>query len=95
MDAFLRPYYQERIEKYLGKDLIIILTGQRRVGKSYVLRLFAESLSSDSQNNIIFIDKEKHVFDSIKNYVDLNEYIVSHLDTNRHNFILIDEIQDI
>lgn len=95
MDAFLRPYYQERIEKYLGKDLIIILTGQRRVGKSYVLRLFAESLSSDSQNNIIFIDKEKHIFDSIKNYVDLNEYIVSHLDANRHNFILIDEIQDI
>ena len=55
MDAFLRPYYQERIEKYLGKDLIIILTGQRRVGKSYVLRLFGESLLSDSHNNIIFI----------------------------------------
>jgi predicted AAA+ superfamily ATPase len=35
-----RQEYLDKIEKYLGKDTIIILTGQRRVGKSAILRLF-------------------------------------------------------
>ncbi len=34
MGAILRQNYLEKIERYLGKDTIVILTGQRRVGKS-------------------------------------------------------------
>ncbi len=95
MNAIIRQGYLEKIERYLGKDTIIILTGQRRIGKSYLLRLFRDRVGRNEHANIIFIDKEKHEFDGIKNYHDLNAYIDARRDKSKTNFILIDEIQDI
>ena len=95
MNAIIRQSYLEKIERYLGKDTIIILTGQRRIGKSYLLRLFRDRVGRNEHANIIFIDKEKHEFDGIKNYHDLNAYIDARRDKSKTNFILIDEIQDI
>lgn len=95
MNTVLRQRYIDKIEHYLGKDTIIILTGQRRVGKSCVLRLFKEKVEADGGNNIIYINKEKHEFDDIRTYSDLNAYIDAHRDANKMNYILVDEIQDI
>lgn len=95
MKAIQRQHYLDKIERYLGKDTIIILTGQRRVGKSFVLRLFKEKVAANPENNIIYINKEKKDFDSIRNYLDLNAYIDQRRDESRTNYILIDEIQDI
>lgn len=95
MKAIQRQHYLDKIERYLGKDTIIILTGQRRVGKSFVLRLFKEKVAKNPENNIIYINKEKKDFDSIRNYLDLNAYIDLRRDESRTNYILIDEIQDI
>ena len=95
MKAIQRQHYLDKIERYLGKDTIIILTGQRRVGKSFVLRLFKEKVAENPENNIIYINKEKKDFDSIRNYLDLNAYIDQRRDESRTNYILIDEIQDI
>ena len=95
MSAILRQSYLEKIERYLGKDTIIILTGQRRIGKSYILRLFRDKVNKDEHANIIFIDKEKHEFDDIKTYQDLNAYIDARRDKKKTNYILVDEIQDI
>jgi hypothetical protein len=95
MSAILRQSYLEKIERYLGKDTIIILTGQRRIGKSYILRLFRDKVNKDERANIIFIDKEKHEFDEIKTYQDLNAYIDARRDKKKMNYILVDEIQDI
>ena len=95
MSAIPRLSYIEKIERYLGKDTIIILTGQRRVGKSYILRLFRDRLGKKSTANVIFIDKEKHEFDDIRAYRDLNAYIDARRDRSKKNFILVDEIQDI
>ena len=95
MSAILRQSYLEKIERYLGKDTIIILTGQRRIGKSYILRLFRDKVSKEAEANVIFIDKEKHEFDDIKTYRDLNAYIDAMRDKSKTNFILVDEIQDI
>ena len=95
MSAILRQSYLEKIERYLGKDTIIILTGQRRIGKSYILRLFRDKVNKDERANIIFIDKEKHEFDDIKTYQDLNAYIDARRDKTKTNYILVDEIQDI
>lgn len=55
MKTILRQAYIARIEKYLDKDTIIILTGQRRVGKSSVLRLFRDKVASNESNNTIYI----------------------------------------
>lgn len=95
MKAILRQSYLAKIERYLGKDTIVILTGQRRIGKSNILRLFRDKVSQYSASNVIFIDKEKHEFDNIKTYKDLNAYIDKFRDRNKTNYILIDEIQDI
>lgn len=95
MSAILRQSYLEKIERYLGKDTIIILTGQRRIGKSYILHLFRDKVNKDERANIIFIDKEKHEFDDIKTYQDLNAYIDARRDREKTNYILVDEIQDI
>ena len=95
MKTILRPQYLEQIEHYLGKDTIIILTGQRRIGKSFVLRMFRDKVRQDQGANVIFIDKEKHEFDDIMTYKDLNAYIDGRRDGKKLNYILIDEIQDI
>ena len=95
METIARPTYLERIEKYLGKDTIIILTGQRRVGKTCILRLFRDKISKDNGANIIYIDKEKKEFDSIRTYSDLNAHIDARRVPGKINYILIDELQDI
>ncbi|MBO7084288.1 MAG: ATP-binding protein [Bacteroidales bacterium] len=95
MKTILRPQYLDQIEHYLGKDTIIILTGQRRIGKSFVLRMFRDKVRQDQGANVIFIDKEKHEFDDIKTYKDLNAYIDGRRDGKKLNYILVDEIQDI
>ncbi len=95
MEILVRQHYLNKIEHYLGKDTIIVLTGQRRVGKSYTLRMVRDIKAKDEGNNIIYIDKEKKAFDHIKTYQDLNAYIDTHYQTGKMNYILIDEIQEI
>lgn len=95
MIAVLRQRYIDKIEHHLGKNMIIILTGQRRVGKSYILRLFKDKVSENEKNNIIYINKEKHAFENIRTYQDLNAYIDEHRNPDKKNYILVDEIQDI
>lgn len=95
MESIERVLYINQIEKHLGKGLIIVLVGQRRVGKSYMLRMVRDAKISNSSNNVIFIDKEKRAFDTIKNYQDLNQYIEAQWVEGKHNYILIDEVQDI
>ena len=95
MEILVRQNYLNKIEKYLGKDTIIVLTGQRRVGKSYTLRMLRDIKSKDESNNVIYVDKEKKCFDHIKTYQDLNAYIDAHYQSGKMNYILVDEIQEI
>ena len=90
-----RQGYSERIERIFGKGMVIALTGQRRVGKSCVMRSIYEKYSQDSRNNVIYIDMEKTTFTCISDYKDLEEYVVDRLDTSKDNFLFIDEVQEI
>ena len=95
MEIIRRQEYLDKIEKVLGKGAIVVLTGQRRVGKSYMLKQLCEDKRLDAMSNVIYIDKEKREFDSIRNYQDLNLYIEAHRRDGVTNYILIDEVQDI
>lgn len=95
MATIIRQSYIDKIEKYLGKETIIVLVGQRRVGKSCMMKMIRDRKKADDCNNIIFIDKEKREFDNIQTYQNLNDYIGEHFLSDKHNYILIDEIQDI
>lgn len=95
MATIRRQSYIDKIEKYLGKETIIVLVGQRRVGKSCILKMIRDDKMADSDNNVIYIDKEKWQYDTIQTYKDLNEYIERYWVNDKHNYILIDEVQDI
>lgn len=90
-----RQYYANKIDAWLGKGQIIVLTGQRRVGKSYILKDFIERHKEDSNSNFIYIDKERKKFDEILNYEQLNTYVETQKQEGLHNFIIIDEVQEI
>lgn len=75
---------------------MIALTGQRRVGKSFVLKELAETIRKMfPEANIVYINKEKRAFNSIKNDADLSAYVEEKLPEYGRNFLLIDEVQDI
>lgn len=95
MATIRRQSYIDKIEKYLGKETIIVLVGQRRVGKSCILKMIRDDKMADSDNNVIYIDKEKWQYDAIQTYKDLNEYIERYWVNDKHNYIFIDEVQDI
>ena len=82
--------------KFMGKGMIIALTGQRRVGKSYILRQLVTEIEAENPNaNIIYINKEKTRYADIRNEEDLSEYLEDKLKDGIDNYLLIDEVQDI
>lgn len=93
MEIIARRTYLDAINQWLGKNLIIVLTGQRRVGKSCILKLLAENCRQSG--NVIYIDKEKHQFEDIQDYRDLNAYIDERIVNGQTNYIIIDEVQTI
>lgn len=91
-----RDVYIERIRPFIGKSLIKVFSGQRRVGKSYLLFQLMQVIRRENKNaNFIYINKEDIQFDFIRHANDLNEYITTLLKKDVRNYIFIDEIQDI
>lgn len=66
MKVITRELYARKVDAWLGREQIIVLVGQRRVGKSYVMKDFIARHSSEPDANIIYIDKEKRMFKYIK-----------------------------
>ena len=96
MKIIARQQYIEHIQKFIGKGMIIALTGQRRVGKSYIIRqLVTEIEAGNPDANIIYINKEKTKYADIRNADDLSRYLDSKMKEDAENYLLIDEVQDI
>lgn len=95
MQNIKRELYLNQIAPHIGKNFIKIIVGQRRTGKSYLLRQIMEVLKQQqTDRQIIYINKEDYAFDGIKDYTDLIRYVESMLsDTNIGLFI--DEVQEI
>ena len=91
-----RIEYLQKIELFRNKHIIKVLVGARRVGKTTILMQLSERIkNSDSQANIIFINKEYYEFKEIKNNEDLYKYVHSKIKKQKNNYIFIDEIQEI
>jgi predicted AAA+ superfamily ATPase len=98
--GFSRSFYLDKIRKYQNNSLVKVLVGQRRSGKSYILRQIAEQLirSGVSPKNILFINKEFLEFDAIQDYKDLDQLIRHYkakLKPKGKVYLFIDEIQNI
>lgn len=91
-----RKGYIARIKPFMRKSVAKVLTGQRRVGKSFLLyQLIEEILNEEPNANIIYINLEDFAFNSLQTAQDLHSYIASQSKEKERNYIFIDEIQDI
>ena len=90
-----RPNYINELTKFKDKDLIKIITGIRRCGKSTLMNLFKEYLLKNGidKTQIININLEDLRYNFIQNYMDLYNYITENLLEDKKNYIFIDEIQ--
>lgn len=98
--GFERPVYTQKVQQYLGSKVVKVLTGQRRVGKSYILRQIASRLTQQgvNGNNILFINHEFTAYDFISSYKDLDNFVRLYrleLQPLGRIYIFIDEVQDI
>ena len=95
-DIIIRTKYREQLLPFQGKPLIKVLTGQRRVGKSYILKQTIQQIEHDDKSaNILYINKENLAFDQIKIASDLNDYVQKYTKEGVKNYVFIDEIQEI
>ncbi len=98
--GFPRPEYTSTLEKFIGNRLVKILTGQRRAGKSYIMRQLAMRLISNGVDchNILFINRELSAFAFLQDSEDLDQLIEAYrkeIATDNKIYIFIDEVQDI
>jgi len=98
--SYLKPYisrgsYLEKICPLIDKEIIKVLVGQRRVGKSYMLYQLIDYIAELHPGaNILYINKELDDFDFIRDHNDLTAYVKSH-SGDQKIYLFIDEIQDI
>ncbi len=91
-----RPIYMDQIRPYIGQPVIKVLTGQRRVGKSFILKAIANEIrEKDPSANFITINLEDFAFSHVTDAPALFEEISSRLSKGRKNYIFLDEIQEV
>ena len=95
-----RQSYLSKLSDFQGNRLVKVVTGQRRVGKSYLLRQVIRELIQKGipPSNIFYLNKEYTDFDFVSDYHDLDKLIKSYLESIQPKgkvFLFVDEIQDI
>ncbi len=98
--GYLRKTYTDNLYQYVGSKLVKVLIGQRRSGKSYILRQLAMRLIENGINrhNIFMLNLDIIAFDFVKDYRDLLNLFNVYLDQIKPQgriYIFIDEIQNI
>ncbi len=96
MEIIVREKYLDRIISHLNRGMMIILVGQRRVGKSFMLRQLRQWLEENKPSaNIVSINKELQEFRDMNTAEDLYDYVAARFPAGEENYLLIDEVQDI
>jgi predicted AAA+ superfamily ATPase len=92
----VRPNYLADIERHrVADDLIKIITGVRRCGKSTILRMYQDKLRSEgiSEKQILAIDLEDFSNKLLLDGGRLHEFVMGKVAKNRRNYVFLDEIQ--
>lgn len=90
-----RERYLKKIRGFYHKDLIKVITGIRRCGKSVLLTQIIEELRTDgvSDSQIIYINFEDYDYSFIRTGMDLHEYIKARITLDEMFYLFFDEIQ--
>ncbi|MDY4796801.1 MAG: ATP-binding protein [Floccifex porci] len=98
LKLFKREQYLRKIRGfYDADDLIKVITGVRRCGKSSLMKTIVDELIERgvSRDNIIYIDLDKRGFKSIKTPDQLEKVIDQEIKSKELNYLFIDEIQNV
>ena len=92
-----REIYLSRIRGFYDSDLIKILVGIRRCGKSVILKQIMDEIKENGieENHILYINFEFVEFEDLKDYKKLNSYIKEKIKDNKKYYIFLDEIQNV
>lgn len=92
----IREKYLKRMIDAKDTEFIKVITGVRRSGKSTLLLMFKDYLVHHhvKEENIIYINFESAMYDDIKNYKDLYQYIQKRI-KNSKVYLLLDEVQNV
>ena len=93
-----RDEYIKKIVPFIDKDVIKVLTGIRRSGKSVMLKLLMEELKNRgiNENQFIYINFENLKYRKLKNYKRLYDFILNKVDDKyKSYYIFLDEIQEV
>lgn len=91
-----RDTYIARIQPFMRTNVVKVMVGHRRVGKSYILYQLIDRIKAEEKDaNIIYINKEDLEFEMLTDYHELYAYVKERLQEGRKNYIFIDEIQEI
>jgi len=90
-----RDIYMNTLCSFKDKDMVKIITGIRRCGKSTLLAMFVEKLieSGVSERNIVRLNFESLQYESIKNYRDLYKKVAGRIQPSGKHYIILDEVQ--
>lgn len=96
MKMIIRDTYLKRMIDAKDTELIKVITGVRRSGKSTLLLMFKEYLIKNdiSTDNIIYINFESAIYDDIKDYKDLYKFVASKIKQGKM-YLLLDEVQNV
>lgn len=97
MDRINRDQYLSFLKNAKDKQIIKVVSGVRRCGKSTLLEIFRDYLGNNNveERQIIFINFEDMKFEHLKSYTSLYDYITSLLIPDKMNYIFLDEIQHV
>ena len=90
-----REVYLSRIRGFYDSDLVKILVGIRRCGKSVILNQIVDEIKEKGveENHIIYINFELIEYEELQDYKKLNKYIKDNIKDNKMYYIFLDEIQ--
>lgn len=92
-----RPEYLEQLIRFREKEVIKVVTGIRRCGKSTLFDLYCEYLVQDgvSKDQIIRVNMEDPDYHDIRDYMQLYDWIRQQMHSEKMNYILINEVQNV
>lgn len=95
--VFPRKKYISKIRPFYNSDIIKVITGIRRCGKSFILKGIINELlkAGVSEEAIIYIPLDNRGFKNIKTPEQLETYIESKITDNVFYYLIIDEIQNV
>lgn len=90
-----RMGYLNELKKWQDKDVIKVVTGIRRCGKSTLLTLFQEELKQNgvSEDQILSLNFENIAYEDLLDYKALYQYIAERLHKTKTTYVFLDEIQ--